>query len=218
MPSPPRITHGVQAEITSARECVCRTIRRSASSGETNSASFVIPSMMLLGRQTLSNAASAKIETTDATTSTSVGPLKFETRYCGTANAAPATSRAGQISSIRVKPAKAQINQKGKIIEKKGNCLPIMMDNWFKSSPVAACNARMGVPNAPNATGAVLAINEKADAASGEKPSPIRIAPVTATGAPKPEVPSKKAPKQKATSKSCNRRSLVTPAMLSCKI
>ncbi len=40
----------------------------------------------------------------------------------------------------------------------------------------------MGVPKAPNATGAVLAISARPDAARGEKPSPIRMAPVTATG------------------------------------
>ena len=39
---------------------------------------------------------------------------------------------------------------------------------------MADCNAKIGVPNAPNATGAVLAINDNAEAASGEKPSPIK--------------------------------------------
>jgi hypothetical protein len=34
-------------------------------------------------------------------------------------------------------------------------------------------------------------MSERPDAASGEKPSPIRIAPVTATGVPKPEAPSR---------------------------
>ena len=57
-----------------------------------------------------------------------------------------------------------------------------------------------GVPSAPNATGAVLAISDRPDAASGEKPSPIRMAAVTATGVPKPAAPSKKAPNEKAMS------------------
>jgi hypothetical protein len=47
-----------------------------------------------------------------------------------------------------------------------------------------------------------LAISDSPAAASGEKPSPINMAPVTATGVPKPEAPSKKAPKQKAISRS----------------
>jgi len=76
----------------------------------------------------------------------------------------------------------------------------------------------IGVPRAPYATGAVLAISESPDAARGEKPSPIKIAPVTATGVPNPAAPSKKAPKLNAMSRSCRRRSSVTPAMLSCRI
>ena len=73
-----------------------------------------------------------------------------------------------------------------------------------------------GVPNAPKATGAVLAISDRPDAASGEKPRPIRMAAVTATGVPKPAAPSKKAPKQKAISKSWMRRSSVMPESESC--
>ena len=44
------------------------------------------------------------------------------------------------------------------------------------------------------------------------------MAAVTATGVPKPEAPSKKAPKQKAISSSCSRRSSVTPPMVVCKV
>ena len=77
------------------------------------------------------------------------------------------------------------------------------------------CSAMIGVPSAPKATGAVLAMSERPDASSGEKPRPIRMAPVTATGVPKPEAPSKNAPKQKATSRSCSRRSRVMAVMLS---
>ena len=40
------------------------------------------------------------------------------------------------------------------------------------------------MPSAPKATGAVLAIRDRPEAVSGEKPSPIRIAPVMATGVP----------------------------------
>ncbi|MNP55383.1 hypothetical protein D3C76_1500270 [compost metagenome] len=54
-----------------------------------------------------------------------------------------------------------------------------------------------------------MAIKARPEAARGEKPSPIRIAPVTATGVPKPAAPSKKAPKQKAISSNCRRRSSV---------
>ena len=64
------------------------------------------------------------------------------------------------------------------------------------------CNAMIGVPSAPKATGAVLAISDRPEASSGGKPRPMRIAPVTATGVPNPDAPSKKAPKQNATSRS----------------
>ena len=73
-----------------------------------------------------------------------------------------------------------------------------------------------GVPSAPKATGAVLAISDRPEAASGEKPRPIRMPAVTATGVPKPAAPSKKAPKQKAISSSCMRRSSVMPESESC--
>ena len=44
------------------------------------------------------------------------------------------------------------------------------------------------------------------------------MAPVTATGVPKPEAPSKNAPKQKAISSSCSRRSSVTPPIVVCRV
>jgi hypothetical protein len=43
------------------------------------------------------------------------------------------------------------------------------------------------------------------------------MAAVTATGVPKPAAPSKNAPKQKETSSSCRRRSVVMPVMLFCR-
>ena len=75
----------------------------------------------------------------------------------------------------------------------------------------------IGVPNAPNATGAVLAISDKPEACSAGKPRPMRSAAVTATGVPNPDAPSKNAPKQNAISSSCRRRSCVIPVMLCCK-
>jgi hypothetical protein len=56
----------------------------------------------------------------------------------------------------------------------------------------------MGVPSAPNATGAVFAIRERHDAGRGAKPSWMRSAAVTATGVPNPAAPSKNAPRQNA--------------------
>jgi hypothetical protein len=75
---------------------------------------------------------------------------------------------------------------------------------------VTPWSATSGVPSAPNATGAVLASNERPEASSGGNPRPSSRAPVTATGVPNPAAPSKNAPKLKAISTSCSRRSEVT--------
>src|SRR3954467_5181317 len=65
-------------------------------------------------------------------------------------------------------------------------------------------------PRAPKATGAVLAIRHKPEAASGEKPRPSSIDAVTATSVPNPAAPSKKAPSEKAMNSNCRRRSSLT--------
>jgi hypothetical protein len=65
----------------------------------------------------------------------------------------------------------------------------------------------MGVPKAPNATGAVLAISARPDAYSGGKPAPIMSAAEIATGVPNPAAPSMNAPKLNAMSIACTRRS-----------
>ena len=54
---------------------------------------------------------------------------------------------------------------------------------------VTAASVRIGVPIAPKATGAVLAISERPAAYSGVKPSPISSAEQIATGVPKPDAP-----------------------------
>ena len=134
------------------------------------------------------------------------------------AKVTPATRIAGQTASIPRAPAKAQISQNGTITEKKGSCRPIMALSFSRSRSVTVCSAMTGVPSAPYATGAVLAISDRPEAARGEKPRPIKMAPVTATGVPNPDAPSKKAPKQNATSSNCSRRSVVTVVMLPRKI
>ena len=117
----------------------------------------------------------------------------------------PATRIAGQTPSMPRQPANAQTSQNGTITEKNGSCRPTIALSSSRSRPVTLCSAMIGVPSAPKATGAVLAMSDRPEAASGVKPRPIRIAPVTATGVPKPAAPSKNAPKQNATSSSCSR-------------
>src|SRR4051794_23217303 len=161
-----------------------------------------------LGDHTLRKSRRHAIEISDAPISTIHGLMKFEIRNCGTANETPVTRIAGQTSFMPFQPANAQISQNGTISEKNGNCRPTIAPSKNGSKPVTLARPAMGVPSAPKATGAVLAISDRPEAASGEKPSPIRIAPVTATGVPKPDAPSKKAPKEKAIRRSCSLRSL----------
>src|ERR1041385_8263792 len=201
-----RMIQGSQARRIADRElrtadCECRS---------TESPSLLTPDSclhMVFGFQTFRNPASAASETKDAATSTNHGPCRFETKNCGTANATPATSIAGQISIIPRKPANAQINQNGTINEKNGSWRPTIALSDFRSNPVTPCSPISGAPNAPKATGAVFAISDRLEADSGEKPRPIRIAPVTATGVPKPHAPSMNAPILNATSNNCRRRS-----------
>jgi hypothetical protein len=65
----------------------------------------------------------------------------------------------------------------------------------------------IGVPIAPQATGAVLASRFSTADWNGLNPSPTITAPAIATGVPKPEVPSMIAPNENAISTHCSRRS-----------
>ena len=87
-------------------------------------------------------------------------------------------------------PADAQISQNGTSSEKNGSWRPTIALNCLRSSPVTPCKPMSGAPRAPKATGAVLAISDKPEADSGVNPSPIKMAPVTATGVPNPQAPS----------------------------
>ena len=80
--------------------------------------------------------------------------------------------------------------------------------------PVTPARAMMGVPSAPKATGAVLAMRDSPAACSGLKPSWVRITAVTATGVPNPAAPSKNAPKENATRTTWTRESGVMRANL----
>src|SRR6516165_902669 len=61
------------------------------------------------------------IDISEATTSTSQGPWKFEIRNCGIAKLAPATRTAGQIWKAPRQPANATMSQNGTMTEKTGS-------------------------------------------------------------------------------------------------
>src|SRR6266404_1038518 len=134
------------------------------------------------GCQNFSNTATAAIEQIAATISTSHGPWKLAIRNCGIAKASPAVRAAGQTPSMPRKPAIAQTTQNGTINEKNGSWRPTIWDKMTSLMPVTLLRAMIGVPSAPKATGAVLAIRDRPEAASGLKPSWIRIDAVTETG------------------------------------
>src|SRR5580765_4987782 len=102
------------------------------------------------------------------------------------ANASPAVNAAGHTPSILRQPTIAHTTQNGTTSEKNGNCRPTIAESFSASIPVTPASAMIGVPSAPNATGAVLAISDRPDACSGLNPSPINIAAVIATGVPNP--------------------------------
>ena len=82
-----------------------------------------------------------------------------------------------------------------------------MAPSAVSGRPVTPASTRIGLPTPPHATGAVFATRQSVAAWKGSNPSPIRNEPAIATGAPPPPVPSRKAPKQKATRMSCSRLS-----------
>ena len=87
------------------------------------------------------------------------------------AKARPAVRAAGHTASMPRKPAIAHTTQKGMISEKNGSWRPTIWERATSLKPVTLLSAMIGVPSAPKATGAVLAISDKPEAARGLKPS-----------------------------------------------
>ncbi len=100
-----------------------------------------------------------------------------------------------------------RISQKGSTKVVSGRMRPIIALKSASGSPVTATSVRTGFPRPPYATGAEFAIRQIIAVWNGGNPRPIIIAPVTATGAPPPPAPSSSAPKAKAISSTCSRRS-----------
>ncbi len=139
----------------------------------------------------------------------SSGPMKLEVKYWVTAKLRPATRAAGQVSFTPRRPSIMNTSQNGTNSDSSGSWRPVMAPMWKASMPVTWPATMIGMPRAPKATGAVLAIRHRPAAYSGLKPRPTSKAAVIATGAPKPAAPSRKAPKQKPISSTCRRWSSV---------
>ena len=131
--------------------------------------------------------------------STSSGPTRLLHRNCTIANDPPQTSTAGHTLRRPRHPLIVTISHAGTISETNGSCRPAIWLSVNAGNSVTAARVRMGVPMAPNATGAVLAMSASPAACSGVKPRPIISAAQIATGVPKPEAPSMNAPNENAT-------------------
>jgi hypothetical protein len=147
------------------------------------------------GRHTRRNRVKSTSETMPPPTSTSVGPKKFEVRYCTKAKLLPETTTAGHTPQSPFQPDMAATIHAGMMSENSGNCRPTIWLSCISGNPVTSASVWMGVPNAPNATGAVLAISASPAASNGRNPAPIISAAEMATGVPKPAAPSRNAPK-----------------------
>ncbi len=79
-------------------------------------------------------------------------------------NETPATRIAGHTSIIPLNPAKAQISQNGTRMQKGARMRPDMAASVSSLIPVTLASAMIGVPRAPKATGAVLAISDRPEA------------------------------------------------------
>src|SRR5919202_150657 len=166
-----------------------------------------------LGCQTRKNSTTASTDTSPARTSVSrYVAAKPETVHCTTANTPPATRVAGQTSkaSDHVPPSiltNTATSQNGTRIEANGSCRPAIADSSSAGRPDACDRPTIGLPIAPQATGAVLASRFSTADSKGAKPRPTIMAPAMATGVPKPLVPSMIAPNEKAISRHWSRRS-----------
>ena len=140
----------------------------------------------------------------------SSGPIWLDVKYWVTAKLKPVTSAAGHTSRTPRKPSIMNTSQNGTSSDSSGNWRPAMAPIRNGSMPVTWPATMMGMPMAPKATGAVLAIRHRPAAYNGLKPRPTSSAEVMATGAPKPAAPSRKAPKAKPISSTCRRWSSVT--------
>ena len=147
--------------------------------------------------------------------STSQGPWSLAMASWDEAKTTPVRRMGGQISKVRLKPAKAQTSQKGMRTQKGVRREAMTPVRTWRSRPVTPWSAMVGIPTDPKATGAVLASRERPAAWMAGKPRPMRIVPQTATGVPKPAAPSKKAPRTKAMRRSWRRLSCVTPMRVS---
>src|SRR5579859_387286 len=182
-----------------------------AAAPETAVASSSENLQIFFGFQKSRNSTVQNREKRPAVMSTRLLSILLDQTNCMNAKDTPTTIMAGSTSKVSFQPTMARTSQKGTITAVSGSMRPIMAFISASGRAVTVASICTGVPIAPHATGAVLAIRFRAAAWKGLKPRPIMKAPAIATGEPNPAQPSMNAPKQKATSRSCSLRSEVMP-------
>ncbi len=124
----------------------------------------------------------------------------LEHQYCAIANAKPVTSAIGHTWRTPRRPSTSSSNRIGTNQASTGVCRPTTAAISVAGIPVRFPAVVIGIAMAPNATGAVFATSTVTAARIGGMPIAMSIAPVIATGAPKPASASSIPPKQKAMS------------------
>ena len=125
----------------------------------------------------------------------------------------PQAARAGQTASVSRVFERTRTSQNGIASTASGRMRPSIALKSASGRPVTATSVRTGLPKPPKATGAEFPIRQMRAVCMGGNPSPIIMAPHTATGAPPPPAPSSSEPKANAISSTCNRRSQEMPLM-----
>src|SRR6266436_7361616 len=113
------------------------------------------------GRQKRRKTTVTTREKTPAAISTRLLSTWLDQKYCIPAKDNPTTRIAGSTSNVSSQLTIVRTSQKGTITAVKGKILPIILFKSPSARPETAANVCTGVPIAPHATGAVLAIKYK---------------------------------------------------------
>src|SRR5277367_1575448 len=101
----------------------------------------------------------------------------------------PAAQAGNQTSWSELIPQMATMRYAGRISDIGAVTRPTSALSLSNGSPVVTASVTTGIPMDPNATGAVFASRQRAEARNAEKPRPVSIVAAIATGVPNPAAP-----------------------------
>src|SRR5436190_562830 len=144
-----RKTHGIQARMS------CLLLITSVRTADRGFDVVAPPkSHTDAGFQTRQKSASAASDDNPPTMSTSSGPTALLQVNCTMANTPPHTATAGHTPARPLHPLMVTTSHAGTMSDTKGSCRPAIALKAEAGMPVTAARVRIGVPMAPNATGA----------------------------------------------------------------